>query len=748
MFNSIYRLLYILLGRSLKFVIPFGVWIILFHKVFLGQSPIGGDSIDHYAYVHYLVSNFKLGVFPLWNPFLTLGLSQIFFNSFIGAFNPIWLLTFLLNLFGIKIYYAYLYTITFYFFIGTIGFYLLAKIYFQEKKYAYMAFLLLLFSSFGILTFYDLKYLITFVPLIWFFYFCLHFYKTQKVFSFVGLALCLMIGATCYFPPYWLTILFIVIVLGAAFFPRSVFLAIKTIWIFFKRRKLVFFVCCLAVGISFWPSIKEINSVKKKEIVFPWRTGAGDELSRSGPNVELGRMQGLMSSIKEFNDGFLDVAPGCLSFRDTAPFYVSIFIYIVALLGCLNKFTKAFMVKSLFCLILFFIIAIPNGPIFKILFYYLWGFNLIQGLKSFMPAFIMAFIFLAVEQEKKIIEEKFLINKKKAIIFIALVHLAVLLLLVMRSSHAVSSYLSVAASFCYFFWVFFRKDHRIVLFLFLYLAILLQPLRTIWYYGQNLDIGSDSIFEEMTYATATPIFSYHRPKTESKSPLSAWQPFWCYDVVMQDAPAFFMRDFPIYWTYSLLKNFSLPVVDQYVQNKFYLYDKIKIENTEKPELMEKILRKEVNTAILSTELNRSREEDDARFGSLLTTSGGYDSQGPEAIEGPHSDFRVVSFDVNSLKIQTNFDRDKFLVYTDSYHPDWQACVNKKIQKVYRANIAFKGIFLPKGFNEVVLRYSPLGGGSTYFFILMIFSGMFLWLIILFVQELLKETQGLEEQGCV
>ena len=747
MLTSINYFLSILLTRSLKFIIPFGVWMLLFYKIFSGQSPVGGDGFDHYVYAHYFISNLKLGIFPLWNPFLMFGVSQIFYSNFIGVFNPIWLFAFLLNLLGIKIYFAYVYAITCYFFMGTLGFYFLVKTYLKQKQYAYMAFLLLLFSSFGLPIFLDLKYLVIFVPIIWFFYFCLRFYQAQEVFSFVGLSLCVMISATCYFPPYWLTIIAITIVLNILFFPLSFFSAIKALWGFFIRHKIVFMICCFAIGASCTLSIKAFDIVKKKEIVFPYRTNGLDALSRSGPHVDLERMQGLMLSIEQFSDDYLDIGPGHLSYRDPAPFYVSLFAFIVILLGGLNTFARSIMVKCLFCMILFFIIAVPAAPVFEFLFYHLWGFSLIQGLRSFMPALIMAFIFLAVEQEKKIVEEKFFLNKKIAFGLVVLVHIGILFFLVTRSSNTFSSYATIVVSLCYFFFVFFKRNQKMILFLLLYLALLLQPLETLWRYGQNVYSGSPALFKAITYAPTTPLFSYHRPRIEANKPFDACEELWCYDIVMRDAPVptTIRRDFPARWTYFLFKEFPLPVIEEYGRNKFYVYDKVVTSSLEDPSFIEKIFKKEINTAILYAEPDQNKKEDHDDLENLLTARQENNPQRPEVIEGPRDDFKVVSFDVNTLKIQTNFSKDKFLVYTDSYQSDWRATINKKNQKLYRANIAFKGVFLPKGSNEIVLRYAPLGGANTYVLILMIYDGMFLWLIFLLAKKFINEHRRFKER---
>ena len=73
---------------------------------------------------------------------------------------------------------------------------------------------------------------------------------------------------------------------------------------------------------------------------------------------------------------------------------------------------------------------------------------------------------------------------------------------------------------------------------------------------------------------------------------------------------------------------------------------------------------------------------------------------PLMIENPSDTFRVTAFNPNRIKIITNFPEEKFLVYTDSYSPYWRVFINAVPGEILRTNIAFKGVVLPAGKNEV------------------------------------------------
>ena len=74
----------------------------------------------------------------------------------------------------------------------------------------------------------------------------------------------------------------------------------------------------------------------------------------------------------------------------------------------------------------------------------------------------------------------------------------------------------------------------------------------------------------------------------------------------------------------------------------------------------------------------------------------------------------------------NSSSPKFLVYNDGFNSNWKAFVNGLEVKVYRANVAFKGVYLPEGVNEVLFLYSPLGGEMIYWFILLFYLLFFIY----------------------
>ena len=62
---------------------------------------------------------------------------------------------------------------------------------------------------------------------------------------------------------------------------------------------------------------------------------------------------------------------------------------------------------------------------------------------------------------------------------------------------------------------------------------------------------------------------------------------------------------------------------------------------------------------------------------------------------------------NRVEIRYSADRDCFLYVSDTFYPGWRAYVDGRRTPVYRADLAFRAIRVPKGSHEVIFRYVPL-----------------------------------------
>lgn len=89
--------------------------------------------------------------------------------------------------------------------------------------------------------------------------------------------------------------------------------------------------------------------------------------------------------------------------------------------------------------------------------------------------------------------------------------------------------------------------------------------------------------------------------------------------------------------------------------------------------------------------------------------------------------RFTRYGANRIEIEAQTDRDAWLYLSDTYYPGWKAYVDGRETKIYRANLAFRAIKIPKGGHTVVFRYAPV---SLYIGLILTVIGICLSVIVL------------------
>ena len=69
-------------------------------------------------------------------------------------------------------------------------------------------------------------------------------------------------------------------------------------------------------------------------------------------------------------------------------------------------------------------------------------------------------------------------------------------------------------------------------------------------------------------------------------------------------------------------------------------------------------------------------------------------------------YTIGKYEHNSFDMQAYTDREGFLYWADGHDKNWHAYINGKEVSIYRANINFKAIRLPKGTNNIKFIYNP------------------------------------------
>ena len=181
------------LKENFFLILPFMIWSFCFRKFYPGVLVLEEDSIEYFDRIKYYFDNLIRGVYPLWDPFFGWGRPDILNVRMFDEFNPFIYLILLLNRIGISFSLAFFIFMITYFLFGLLGFYLLSKRIFQERRLAYLSLLLLMFSSLGATFFNSGAIILLFVPVTWFFYFFVAFTQTLRKEHFLGAVFACMI---------------------------------------------------------------------------------------------------------------------------------------------------------------------------------------------------------------------------------------------------------------------------------------------------------------------------------------------------------------------------------------------------------------------------------------------------------------------------------------------------------------------------------------------------------------------------
>jgi len=92
------------------------------------------DAVAYLEHLAFYTDQITKGVYPQWEPSRDWGFPVEFFMRRIGSFNPFYVLIIVLDFFLNDFVKAYSLFLGIYFFIGMLGFYYLAKLFFGDTK--------------------------------------------------------------------------------------------------------------------------------------------------------------------------------------------------------------------------------------------------------------------------------------------------------------------------------------------------------------------------------------------------------------------------------------------------------------------------------------------------------------------------------------------------------------------------------------------------------------------------------------
>jgi hypothetical protein len=647
----------------------------------------GGRCILRRPYWFY-TDNFSRGVFPLWDPSWYGGAPYHFFLRRIGDVNPFLLLIVLLKWFGVSSAASYVAFIAAYYFLAGSAFYLITRIILQGRFYAFTAYVLLLFSSWGSEIFYN-YIIIIFVPIIWFFYFLLCFARSAQRGHFLGMCFCVGLIVTTYIPFFFLTILTLFIFLFILFYGRDFAGFLRRCYDFWGRNRIFTVFCVFFLLVSCVPALVFYKESKSGEFTLPNRHSGADVASAvsvgldnvtSGDIISHGYFDRLFDDHKNINMGDIYIP------------FIFFLVLLVSIGGRINKLIF-FLLFNILGLSLITITSVAG--VHHFLYQHIIFFKFIRNIYYFFWLGMLPMgILLSVAALGSVLTAIDHSSRKKAwLINVIICHFIFIVFLLGHQGVLWGAWAAIGISLLYFL-VYFFCDKKIsylagyVLFL---LSIFIQSAQVYGCLGDKL------------FKTQKEITDFSQTQNVNK-------------------PVRLDLYYASRW-FDVLVNYIDPgILDNYRKTPFIMYDNVLPYDESAPffKAFESSIASHVNVAYVS------RTESEPGDWRKSPDAGGQADMDP-ASSGKLS---ITHSDVNTWILKTRLPYSQFLVINDNYNTDWHALINGHPARLLRANVSFKGLWVPSGESRIVLRYSNPRRYALHFLLILLFAGTFLYLLSL------------------
>ncbi len=733
-----------IIRRPWKLLFPVLLWLVVFLDFLTGKNVINLDTVLSYGVAKFFVNNILNGVFPLWDPFVYLG-TPFYSLVFLGLFSPLIYVMAFLVLLGVNYYESYLIYLLLNFFIGCLGYYFLAKEIIDDEDLAFFAYTALLFSGMSHIVFSQLNMLLLFVPSGWFFYFLLRFAKHFRHGDFLGLTFSVMMICNHYLPFHFITLFLVFgIVFILLYFEN--FLRFLNKFMLFCRDNTAFVVLCiLGITVALGPAALYKLANRPDQIVTPARQCinktpeecyASTMYNQSLLSYKETSGTGSLGERTDFGDLFFHLDK--ISYSNDSFFYVSVFCYLLIIIGAIARFDRKVLLLFLVGAGVFIISLGQSTPVHPFLWEHVFYFKSFRNFFFFMGFLMPLVILFSFAQFKLLMDElKTLTGPRRKVIFggIVILHILFLAFLWSPDQKLKTTFLTVLGSLLLFIGYFYEiKILKTELNKFLlFVLIVLQPVEVFYFFNQNARQYSCELPREHV----KPQFSFNRPANNVDLPCFAKlfnrfvKDFW-YDMLLSDSTG--AIDMPGQITrgvFHLSMYLPHPNWQEYVRYKFLAYDRVKPLDKSQKEL----------AVLLDTLKNKENlifiDQPDTKV--LNAFSPDHSVMGAHfiAVTEPNMGFNIEHYDANSLRFKTNVTSDIMLVYTQSFHTGWKLWINGKSSRLYKIDYAFQGFWLPAGMNTVDLKYEPLGGSKVYVLITLFIQAFFLGTVIQLYREKFK-----------
>jgi len=677
--------------HPLFYILSCGLFLYLIHAFYgNGYLNLFVDAKVNFIYTNYFLNHLMSGVYPFWTPFSSWGRPDDFLTHVIGEFNPFLYTIAVLQKLGMTFSMAYFGYLVIYFFVGMAGVYFLAKELFADNFIAWLTCLAAMFSNLSGNLFNSILVVLIFVPSVWFFYFLIAFTKNAQKTSLLGLTFWLMVLVTTYMPFHFLVVFLAFLTFYMCFYAPQLPSIIIKYFNFISQNKAFTLFCLVSIGLAIIPGLLWYQSNINGEVIYGWR-GGQSPLNLDLNMINTGNFVGMHTLANPVSN---------LQETELSALYIPFIFILLGLLGMILPLTRRRLLLFAMGLFIFLLISTDASPVTGFLYRHIFFFKYFRNTHFFTWALGMVAILLAMDIFQGLISLQ-LKNKRRRIglcIFVVAVHASALIVLNRCWAVNTSSYMVLALS-CIFFILYFSgilKKEGGVFLLMVFVMLLLQPAEVLWHvqarFAPNRQLPPS--WKLHTYQESMPKFNYLRPTIDQDALMTDDT----MDLADINDRSGFENNWQYYrtrWSLTALQNFSSRKdFQEYVRHKFTLY----------PPAQNLSLGPSENIPM------------------------------GQWINGESDRFKVTSFDMNDIRLTTKFKQDQQLVYNDSFHSDWHAFINGHPVAITRANVAFKGIYLPAGNNEVLFSFHTPFYRGFFIFLIFYFNLIVIMLIFLFFRR--------------
>jgi hypothetical protein len=553
---------------------------------------------------------------------------------------------------------------------------------------ALTAFWFFLFSSFGTHPFNDVFIPLLIVPAIWFFYCAVSLANRPSMAGLLGLTFWSMVVAITYMPFYFLSAFLCFLVVYILLFAKEGYALLRQLWKFVLEHRGVALGCLFALLVALTPGALWLLDSSREGLV------VGSRISSAGTDPLAISLQMINNSAVSANLS-LDQLFGNYWAVYASTFYVPALMLILLSFGAFARMTRRRVLLLIWASLIFLISLGDASPLHKFLYDHVLFFHFFRNLVYVLWFAVPVVCLLTADFIDTWLAEAEKRPRAVWLVFIVPVLLAWAAVF-WHIGAAWSSFWALAMSALLALWfVAGREKFDLRWAVVLVLLAVLVPMVEV---SDHFRVNSAKIVAQYTRAPHArkefkPVFSFYRPSLTEEQASNRVDMF----ADVKDTSGF--GDEPFRGSrrsYFLFKTIDRSVLEKYVHYKFVLYDGV-----------EAVDESQVDTGYLTNIFSfRSDKAMVSGKGAASAVGAAEHVRPPVRIEKGSPEIQVIGFDLNKVTLKVSLKEKKFLVYNDSYHFDWSAAIDGRPAQIFRANVAFKGVWIDAGEHIVDFRFRP------------------------------------------